>query len=503
MGIDTLYLAKKPSWIQVIKLKLEILKKNLDNKTRKELIAIVKNKGIKGYSSKNKEELKKLIINHKKQNSFLNKIDAFWRAFVDGYVRVTVVILAGLLTIFGPRYCSNENTLEDSLHNLEKKPVSFAISDSFNILVLPFHPDKDCTIENTDYEGQLIERFDSLKGARNLRLNIELNKNYNCPRTIEEVKKIGLTENADFVIWGYYDEDCEDEVKVRLKYYLVDSIDVDFNRFGDTHYQAISDFQKLREGVLQREIDYIINFTLAFYKESEEDFAKAVEILNSINTNECDTLILGNLANLYSKMGNYRRADSISQKMLLCPHNDYALFLSGIINSRAKRFENALDYYNLGIVRDTMNFALRRNKIFCLIHLKRYEEAMKEINRLLSLKTYDVDIIRMRGDVFMATKKNELAKKEFEYIITHYPSDYFALTKLATIYHLEGNAKKRSFYTNVLFENHNDKADAYVKKIGDKLLSEEFDSVYIYIESGLNKFPDDTLLLEFKKELYE
>ena len=103
----------------------------------------------------------------------------------------------------------------------------------------------------------------------------------------------------------------------------------------------------------------------------------------------------------------------------------------------------------------------------------------------------------------LAQNAVELAKNDFERILEKYPTDYFSLIMLGHISHKEEDSTKRSFYAEMLFKHHNDKVESHVKKIGDKLLSMQFDSANFYLELGLGKFPDDTILLGLKRDLYE
>lgn len=483
---------------------MKILKKQLHNKTKIELISIAKGLGIKRYSNKNKKELIQLI------NSFLNsdsekvvkkESEGIWKKYIDGRVRVIVVIVASILAIVKFLIPQNDCDVEQIC---EVKESTFIANDSlFNILLLPFHPDKNCIIENTDYERQIIERFDSIKNIHNYKISIHLNNNYNCPRTYEEVQKIGEKENANFVIWGYYDEECDDRVKIRLKYKLIDSIDLKINKEGDTKYHTIENFKVLKSGVLQKNMDYIIKMTLAFYEARKLEITNTLKILKTIETNDCDSIVLNSFGECYYHLEEIEKTDSIYSKLNNCyPEELYYIYFKGVIRSRYENFDDALPFYYKVIDLDSMYFEARRNILYCLIMSGRMDQVKEHLVFLKRHKMITYDILYFSGEYLKSLGYIEDAVKNFNIVIENERGHSGALIALSSIYFNSCDTLKAFQIADTLFKYNPNNVASFNRRIGKHLLQFEIDSVQKYLKLGLDKFPNNEYLLNIKKEFF-
>ena len=135
--------------------------------------------------------------------------------------------------------------------------VVFENDSIFNILILPFHPDKNCNIEDTDYEYQLLSRFEMLKEEKKLPVKILLEKSNLYPKNNEEAINIGKKARANIVIWGNFHEECGKEAKIKLNYVVNDATPMDKPKYWKSSLTDIKDVYDLKKGVLQDNIDYI------------------------------------------------------------------------------------------------------------------------------------------------------------------------------------------------------------------------------------------------------
>ncbi|CAL2105502.1 hypothetical protein T190115A13A_160035 [Tenacibaculum sp. 190524A02b] len=198
-------------------------------------------------------------------------------------------------------------------------------STTFKLLVMPFSPDKYCAIETSEYEKQFYTRFNSIKKRDSLDMEVAFFKNTECPQDNEDIQKIIKTYGADMVIWGNYEEECDDKTKLCLNYSLSDNLSpfVSQNNFHKSSgLQEINSLASLRDGKLQSGIDDIIFWVLANYHFDKNEFAKSAKAMEKIlKTKELfipeDYLFYGDL---FYKLKDYKKAFYTYKQILL--HED-------------------------------------------------------------------------------------------------------------------------------------------------------------------------------------
>lgn len=132
--------------------------------------------------------------------------------------------------------------------------------EAVKVLILPFNPIKNCTIEETSYEQQIINRYKTLIKEDSLNLDIETLSGQ-CVQSEEEAHLLGSDRGVDLVIWGDYNEDCDkDGYELAIKYSVVNKINkICFTKdFGDTKIQKIERIYDLGNGALQEDVDRVI-----------------------------------------------------------------------------------------------------------------------------------------------------------------------------------------------------------------------------------------------------
>jgi len=412
------------------------------------------------------------------------------------------IFIIGIIGLIFTAYQLLKDTKILNPNTASEQPIFHEESDSFNILILPFFPNKECVIENTNYEHQILERLQNIQIAKSLELNVKFTDNYHCPTHVDAIRKIANIENADFMIWGNYDEECESLSKIRLKYLLVDSIEHIFQKSGQSDFKELEELSKLRQGFLQEDIDYIINLSLAFYQNEKNQYFKALNILNDIKTENCDSLIVLGKGHAYLKLNEYDSADSIYSTLNLCyPDNSKFIYLQGIANSIQYKFRKALVFYQKSIEIDTNFYPAYRNAFMCHVELKNYKEAEKLILIFQDRDWLDNNIISMMGDIKYYQKSYSDAILLYEMIEELDTLNWIMLNRLADSHLKLGNMEKAINYTNQLYSKHPNLEVSYWKKSGILIMNQQFDSAYIVVKEGLKNFPNDTLLLNLA-ELY-
>jgi len=472
----------------------------LKNKTKKELITIAKSLGLRGYSSKNKDELIKIIENSIGTNENIND-NGFFKKYIDGYLRVIAIIVASVFTIaLGIVQCYPKNII----HEKSIRPLFSNSNDTFNILILPFYPDKECLIENTQYENSILQRIKNKKSEERLKLNVEFSENYKCPSELDVVERIAIKENANFVIWGEYDEECESPTKVRIKYAISDSIYTFQSKSGESDYAELKNIEQLKQGYLQEDIDYIIGLLLSLYESKNHNYSKATDILSNLTTSKCDSIIKRELAIQYYLNEKYEASDSIFSELETCyKSNPYYSYMRGVIRSKNGNYLEALPFYKNSIKEDSSYFGGLRNTLMCLIELERTEEAVDLINYLVHNQWADKDILSMKAQFAYKHGLFGSAIVDLESILDHYPNDFNTLELIGLCYReIENNLEARK-YAYLMYQYYPDSIKSYLKVVGINLIMGKLDSANYYANEGLAKFPNDTILLKAVNEEYE
>lgn len=179
----------------------------------------------------------------------------------------------GLLTIFalvfgilsdGFEY-SLKNLYEDNINNSYKKSMKRLRKSNkdFKVAILPFLPDQHCKYKKSNYEKIILSRFDKMIREEGLSVEVGLINTRSCPILTEDVLKIGRNSQADLLLWGEYDESCEDPTKIRMRYAFLHGNDWLEPSFAQSRKGELPDVELLREGYLQRDIDNILYYSLA------------------------------------------------------------------------------------------------------------------------------------------------------------------------------------------------------------------------------------------------
>ena len=156
--------------------------------------------------------------------------------------------------------------------------------ESVKVLILPFNPIKNCTIEETSYEQQIINRYETLIKEDSLNLNFE-KLSGQCVQTEEDAYALGEAKGVDLVIWGDYNEDCDkDGYELAIKYSIVNKINklCFLKDFGDTKIQKIESIYDLSNGALQEDVDRVI-YSFLITKVLMEDGGPILNILQAAN----------------------------------------------------------------------------------------------------------------------------------------------------------------------------------------------------------------------------
>lgn len=388
-----------------------------------------------------------------------------------------------------------ENMLSNGMYSDSISKPTFERNDNyFKILLLPFNPDNNCTFQDTDYERQLTERFQTLKENNNLNLEVKLNQNYACPQTNKDAQKIGQNENADIVIWGHYDEKCEGNVKVRLRYTLVEE---DYHlsevKEGDSEMQTLVDLSELRRGFLQEDLDYIFEWSTAQIDFKNGDFDKGIERLLTLNKRYCDDYLLLEIAERYGEQKKYDEQLTYLFNIVNCTKKtlDYPYSLIGETYYAKNDTSNTLKYLELGLIYNSYISIFDFEKIMAVYNNWKKNNNDYELlsNRLIDKGLNKAVVLSSKGKFSLLKKDTINAVIYLTQSIKEDSSNYLAYEELANCIKLSDTSKAINLYKTFIKKNSND--DTWFSHAYNQLafLHSDLDTSLLYINQAI-KFDD-------------
>ncbi len=291
---------------------------------------------------------------------------------------------------------------------------------TFNILLLPFSPDKDCEIEKVEYERLVKEGLLEKKGKENLDINVSVFYPKSCPIDDSLAMKIGMEENADIVVWGYYDENCADTTKIRLKYILCKNkyfSNIE-NTYGATSYSNLLAPNDLRSGFLQNNIHDVMYAILGLSEREKNNCHKAIKLFSKMEKYLSEPMYMKTfcLCSLFKEEGT---------KMAL---RDFNGEFQSVVDSLSFSDPNADSLFNLNVNKayiyiDTLikwypeNWFYQELKIMICLNINRPLDALKELatikeNSKVNVKLSKAKAYRQLGEYGKAKQLLNETEKE-------------------------------------------------------------------------------------------
>lgn len=334
------------------------------------------------------------------RSTILQGVTNFGKIFIVNFSKPLGIILLFLFVVF--MIYQNRESLSE-MSNLDS-PYGY-FDDNYKVLVLNFHGDRDLASVDQKYESKLLERYKSIVDSLDYDISIESYEPFKFPHTSKEAKKIGKEKRADLVIWGNYMEMSESDSKIRIRHVLtkdikivddslnteeeLEKIKIDDEKFlnffvlkergllskvqkgnlseiefdsifslkrelidGDSGMRLLQDLEDLGEGYLQKDIDYLINYTISYYYFEKEEYDNALKILRDLENlkkspDACDEIVLNAIAQLYIRKNELDSALSTYNQLLNCnPNNGSALYTKGYIHYSKKEYLKAINNFN-------------------------------------------------------------------------------------------------------------------------------------------------------------
>lgn len=202
-------------------------------------------------------------------------------------------------------------------------------------------------------------------------------------------------------------------------------------------------------------------------------------------------IALADSADNYIKAENWEMAENtILTALRLEPGNfSNSLLLSnlGVIQTRQGRMEEALESYRLGLSIAPRSSVLYTNRARTYLHLRRYQDALADINETLTIDSIQEWPLQMRGFLLMSSDP-EGAKKDFTMLSKYYPHNALAMTGLAAVAEKEGNYNDALKYYDESIKLE-DNPDTRFSRILLKINMEKYSEAAEDISESISLFP--------------
>lgn len=270
---------------------------------------------------------------------------------------------------------------------VEINQFNFDDTGSFNILILPFTPDAKCKFITTNYENQVIERLNTLAINNNLNIETYFFQIDSCILTWKDAHNLKERTNSDMIIWGSYEEKCDTEDKIRIRFVSNDYVNDSLILEGDTEMQALQNLNKLRQGEMTKDLEKIAILTLSFAKTNNEEI---VEMLFE-NFNSC-TDGYSKIGEIYMKENKYSKAKEFYNDLINCNDNrltQKALFNIGICHYWQDSLLEATALFKEYIKYDSLS-SLGFNAMARVLH------SQEKYNKAIFFYLKTIDLINQR-----------------------------------------------------------------------------------------------------------
>ena len=299
----------------------------------------------------------------------------------------------------------------------ESKFDPFESDDSnFNILILPFMPLEDCSIQETQIEQTIQKRLVKLNRRENLRLQVRFFSGSTCPDSFEDGRRVGKKFRADLVLWGDIYEQCHFENGACVQYALVKNNLIDERTSGETNIIPFKSTSEIMEGTFQGEIDFIIFWTLGLKASQQGDFHKAIGYFERLTPKTDRSIVLVYLAlgKAFSYLNNWKKAKENYEKGIkVSPAIAYHYLDNPLYNP--DKTDSIIKSISLLIKQKSGNMAAKYNNRGEFYRFqKRFDLALIDYSMAISLEPELYFLFYNRGITYLALEEFENAIEDLE-----------------------------------------------------------------------------------------
>ncbi|MFK7908692.1 MAG: tetratricopeptide repeat protein [Chitinophagales bacterium] len=320
------------------------------------------------------------------------------------YIR-QIFLLATFSILFGLGYACTDGNAQQQKKEEQKasKTVFSPNSKTFNVLILPFHPDKDCKTENVEMENKLMEFIGTSDWAQAMNINIQLLQDQACPYKPSIAQQLGKEQNADVIIWGFYNGKKQ---KPEILYTWINDVVQ-----GHTGFPHLTD---LRNGFyLKDDPNYIANWMIGVAAASKNKWAEALAHFQVIATDKCDVAVTPMIGHCYYVLHKEPQVDSIMQKIVGCVPDYVAIAMRGWRHYVGKKNQEAVNDYTESLKKNPRYKSAYEHRATIFFENKKYKEAIHDFTQAIKLGTDEETVYGLRGVAYHNSDDREAAIKDY------------------------------------------------------------------------------------------
>ena len=329
-------------------------------------------------------------------------------------------------------------------HTEDFRSIFHSNDSTYNILLLPFGADGNCTLESNQYHWQVQRRIDELNESENLGLEVQRQDTIMCDLLKTDiVRAYGKELGADLVIYGNYQERCEwDTTLLSIRYILVDTVTrtSPFSKEGGSKY-LVHDNNSLVElsgGKLTGTVEDLMYWSLGMREYDRNRYQQSIRYLERISVSvpkKEHAIIFKILGYNKSRLGNYEEAiEDFDLAIQLDPKYPNAYYSRGIAKHSLGNYEEAIEDFGLAIQLDPKLAPPYNNRGSVKKDLGDYEEAIEDFDLAIQLDPKYATAYYNRGGAKYSLGNYEEAIEDFDLVIQLDP-------KNADAYNNRGGAK--------------------------------------------------------------
>ncbi|MEM7370797.1 MAG: tetratricopeptide repeat protein [Bacteroidota bacterium] len=302
------------------------------------------------------------------------------------------------------------------------------------ITLLPFQSESSVPDKEDGYRQQLLDRLLDKRENENLTFQIGVCDSSLRITSFFQALLFGKELNTDLIVWGNYKtlDDQDQSKQVNIHYALVSDKYIDQSKSsGSTGEQPLQTLGHLREGYLQKDIDFVIYWLQGLAAYDQDDlktadiwFKRAMETNSDTDEFSHETLTL--LGTIFNNLGEYAHGLTYHQEALDAYTSSTSEYdqddLGEIYNNIAISYRNlnqndsAFAYFEhtLALLEDNpINYAIALNNTATVIngYFDNHNRALTYLGNALNILNTDEGegISYQRRELLKATCYNNIA----------------------------------------------------------------------------------------------
>lgn len=153
---------------------------------------------------------------------------------------------------------------------------------------------------------------------------------------------------------------------------------------------------------------------------------------------------------------NDTKSTQILEQLVAKNKSDAYYYYLGLSYEKQKNYEKAIENWNASLQLNPEYFKSAYKLSLQLANMQQFDASLEVANAFLKNNPNNIDLLKIRGQVYYALKKNRNCIQDFEKVVAKNGADDNILEKLANVYLNTKDYKKAiTIYTD-LIENYND-----------------------------------------------